>query len=112
MALFPVRFGQFRTEVLDAAEPVSAVLERFLSVHLADGSASAMVATSVRDRGERSVLVAIAVDVAGQWSVSDSFDSPEHAVPVTRERALERIAELFDGSLAEADAAGRQPDAR
>jgi hypothetical protein len=94
MALFPERFGRFRAEVLDAAEPVSALLRRFLSLHLADGIPSALVAVSTR--GQRSAAVALAVDPAGQWSASDSVENPTQAVPVTRERALERIAVVFD----------------
>ncbi|MBR7828547.1 hypothetical protein KDK95_19705 [Actinospica sp. MGRD01-02] len=95
MALFPERFGRFKAEVLDAREPVSAVLQRFLSRHLAEGTPSALVATSERDG--RSAAVAIAIDAAGNWSASDSADSPDHAVPVTREQAMERVAALFDG---------------
>lgn len=104
-ALYPARFGLFGIEALDAAQPLSAALDRLLSRNFADGERSALVATSAG--GERSVAIAIAVDDAGQWSVSDSLDTPDHAVPVSRERALERLAELFDGVAA--SAASEQP---
>lgn len=94
MALFPERLGRYSAEVLDPAEPLPALLRRFLDLHLADGTPSALVATSVRAGTSRSV--ALAVDPSGQWSASDSVESPDHAVPVARERALERIDVLFD----------------
>lgn len=93
VALFPERFGQYKVEVLDVAEPVSALLERFLARHLAGGIPSALVAASAH--GDRSAVIALSVDAAGQWSASDSVESPDHAVPVSRERALERLAVLF-----------------
>jgi hypothetical protein len=100
IALFPQRLGRFRTEVLDAAESVSALLQRFLSRYLAEGTTSALVATSAR--GGESAAVALAVDAAGQWSASDSLQNPDHAVPMSRARALERIAAVFDGRPAAA----------
>lgn len=114
MALFPVPFGRFKAEVLDAGEPVSALVQRFLFRHLAEGETSALVATSVQ--GEWSVSAALAVDASGRWSFSDSIREPDHAVPVSRERALQRITEVFDGrpyATAEtAEAIGPQSDPR
>lgn len=96
VGLFPRRFGRYALELLDAQEPLSALLYRFLSRHIAEGSRSMLIATAAGDGGGL-VSAVISVDESGHWFASDTFESPDHAVPVGRERALERIAELFDG---------------
>ena len=93
LAFFPYLYGRFAVEALDAAEPLSGPLARFLDAHLLDGRETAFIAESTT-AGQK-VGLAVAVDAAGTWSVSDTGLNPDRAERSSRDRVLSRMAELF-----------------
>lgn len=98
LALYPRGLGWYATEVLDPAEPVSAVLGRFLDGCVAGGGETAVLARS--GQGPDAVAVSVAVDAAGVWRLSDSVDTPDRSVPTDPVAVRRRFAELFDGDRA------------
>lgn len=93
MAIYPRGLGRFAVEALDPAEPVSAVLSRFLDTCVAGGGETAVL---VRGAGDGLPLVSVAVDSAGAWRLSDSVDTPDRSVPTDVAGVRRRFAELFD----------------
>lgn len=95
LALYPRGFGQYGTELLDPAEPLSVVLGRFLDTCLTDHTTPSVL---FRGRGglAESALV-IHVDDVAMWHLSDSVGEPDRAMPVEQAEGRRRLAELFDG---------------
>jgi hypothetical protein len=93
MAVYPRGLGRFAVEALDPAEPVSAVLSRFLDACVAGGGPTAVLVRSARSGVP---LVSVAIDPSGVWRLSDSVDTPDRSVPVDPAGVRRRFAELFD----------------
>ena len=103
MALFPDMWGRYTVEFLEAEEPLSAPLLRFVDVfasYSAEGRESALV---VRSRGFESaeadaaeVSLAVAIDAAGSWMFSDSLTSADRGIPASRDVVARRVSELMD----------------
>jgi hypothetical protein len=94
IALYPGLRGQFAVELLDPTEGVPIVLTRFIDQYLTgDREAVVMIRSGL---GDDRVSLAVAVDEAGSWHLSDSVDTPDRSVGACRDAALRRIGELFD----------------
>ena len=92
LAIFPSAYGQFRTELLDPAEPLADPVVRFLDA-CTGGPGTALLVRS--GQGPAEVSAAIARDADGQWFLSDTADSPDRGVPTTREAVVARLAALL-----------------
>jgi hypothetical protein len=94
IALYPRIGGEFAFELLDPTEAVPVVLTRFIDQYLTgDREAVVMIRSGL---GDDRVSLAVAVDEAGSWHLSDSVDTPDRSVGACRDAALRRIGELFD----------------
>ncbi len=109
VALFPAPLGRYTVEFLNPEEPVSAPLMRFVDAIAnspADGHASALVikdeaiadahAQDIPPPDLADVSVAVSVDTAGNWALSDSLRSADRWRPTSRDQVARRIAELMD----------------
>ncbi|GAA0734568.1 hypothetical protein Drose_28855 [Dactylosporangium roseum] len=87
LAVYPGSYGLFNVELIDAAEPVSAPVLRFLDLC----TGTVLVRTAAGG-------LAVARGRGGVWFVSDArdhLDRPEATRRVTREALVARIVELL-----------------
>ena len=97
VAMFPSKYGLYDVRLLDPAEPLSALLGRYLDAHLVPGELSAFVAKSTA--AAVSVAATAAVDASGTWSSCDSLDRPDAAARASRKAFHARLVDVFDGAL-------------
>jgi len=93
LAIFPVGSGQYTIELLDAQEPVTGPLTRFLDTMAQGEGDLALAIRSIAPSGE--VSLAVARDAQGNWHLSDSQDSPDRGQPSTRDGVAQRISQLL-----------------
>jgi hypothetical protein len=98
LAVYPGSYGLFSVELIDAAEPLSAPVLRFLELcTTGDTAATVLVRTRAGDAEERGV--AVARSAAGNWFMSklrpDSLERPDPGPPIGREAVVARLTDLL-----------------
>jgi hypothetical protein len=94
LAVCPGSYGLFGVELIDADEPLSGPVIRFLDLCTAGpGAATVLVRTEAGDAGE--LGVAVARSSTGAWFVSDSLERPDPGRPISREAVVARLMDLL-----------------
>ncbi|GAA2362128.1 hypothetical protein [Dactylosporangium salmoneum] len=94
LAVYPGSYGLFAVELIDAAEPLSAPVLRFLDLCTSGrGAATVLVRTQAGEADEAGV--AVARSAAGAWFVSDSLERPDPGPPLGREAVVARLLSLL-----------------
>ena len=98
LLLIPAAYGQFTVQPLDSEMSTADQMARFLDSCLAGvGESAVLIQFST---STEKVSIAVAVDEAGVWYLSDSEDSPDRGLPSTRDAVIARIGELLDSGQA------------
>ncbi|WP_432976460.1 hypothetical protein [Dactylosporangium sp. CA-233914] len=94
LAVYPGSFGLFSVELIDAAEPLSAPVIRFLDMCTSgDGAATVLIRTQAGAADESGV--AVARSAAGAWFMSDSLERPDPGRPLARAAVVARLLSLL-----------------
>ncbi|WP_432829115.1 hypothetical protein [Dactylosporangium sp. CA-092794] len=94
LAVYPGSYGLFSVELIDAAEPLSGPVLRFLDLCTAGGAAATvLVRTQAGDGAEAGV--AVARSAAGAWFMSDSLERPDPGRPIGRAAVVARLLDLL-----------------
>ncbi|GAA3451279.1 hypothetical protein [Dactylosporangium matsuzakiense] len=94
LAVYPGAYGVFAVELIDAAEPLSAPVLRFLDLCTSgDGAATVLIRTQAGAADESGV--AVARSAAGAWFMSDSLERPDPGRPLARAAVVARLLSLL-----------------
>jgi hypothetical protein len=94
LAVYPGAYGLFSVELIDAAEPLSAPVIRFLDLcTTGDGAATVLIRTQAGGADESGI--AVARSAAGAWFMSDSLERPDPGRPLARAAVVARLLSLL-----------------
>ncbi|MER7278869.1 hypothetical protein ABT369_30970 [Dactylosporangium sp. NPDC000244] len=94
LAVYPGSYGLFSVELIDATEPLSAPVIRFLDLCTSgDGAATVLIRTQAGAADESGV--AVARSAAGAWFMSDSLERPDPGRPLARAAVVARLLSLL-----------------
>jgi hypothetical protein len=93
LTLSPGAYGQFSVGLTDPAEPLAAVLDRFLDLCMVGEGESAVAVRSIVDG--TTAAIAIARDNTGAWYLSDSTGDPQTSHRSDRNGVRGRLADML-----------------
>ncbi|MFI5912987.1 hypothetical protein [Dactylosporangium sp. NPDC051541] len=94
LAVYPGAYGVFAVELIDAAEPLSAPVLRFLDLCTSGaGAATVLIRTQAGAADESGV--AVARSDTGAWFMSDSLERPDPGRPLARAAVVARLLSLL-----------------
>ncbi|MGI5237304.1 hypothetical protein [Dactylosporangium sp. CA-139066] len=94
LAVYPGSYGLFAAELIDAAEPLSAPVLRFLEL-CTSGPGAATVLVRTQPGVSEEAGVAVARSAAGAWFMSDSLERPDPGRPLARDAVVARLLRLL-----------------
>jgi hypothetical protein len=94
LAIYPGSYGLFSVELIDATEPLSGPVLRFLDLCTSgDRAATVLIRTQAGAADESGV--AVARSAAGAWFMSDSLERPDPGRPLARATVVARLLALL-----------------